>query len=95
MAVSWYVIEEGWEVVDPAGRLAGEVHEVIGDEDADIFDGLRVMTPAGLAAYVPADRVAGIEEGRVTVGIDAGALLEEDADPPAGSEVRRDRAEGL
>ena len=95
MPLSWYLIEEGWEVVDPSGRLAGEVHEVVGDEDADIFDGLRVMTPAGVAAFVAADRVGEIEEGRVSVGIDAGALLDEDADPPAGSEVRRDRSEGI
>jgi hypothetical protein len=95
MPLSWYVIEEGWEVLDPSGRLAGEVHAVVGDEDADIFDGLRVMTPAGVAAYVPAERVSEIEEGRVTVGIDAGALLEEEADPPAGREVRRDRSSGI
>ena len=79
MALSWYVIEEGWEVVDPSGRLAGEVHAVIGDEDADIFDGLRVMTPAGVAAYVPGDRVGEIEEGRISIAIDAGALLEDSA----------------
>lgn len=95
MPLSWYAIEEGWEVSDPSGRLAGEVHAVLGDEDADIFDGLRVMTPAGVAAYVPADRVGEIEEGRVSVGIDAGALLDEEADPPAGSETRRDRSEGI
>ena len=95
MPLSWYVIEVGWEVVDPSGRLAGEVHEVVGDEDADIFDGLRVMTPAGVSAYVPADRVGEIEEERVSIGIDAGALLEEGADPPAGREVRRDRSEGI
>jgi hypothetical protein len=95
MPLSWYVIEEGWEVVDPSGRLAGEVHAVIGDEDADIFDGLRVMTPAGVAAYVPASRVGEIEEGRVSIGIDAGALLEEEAEPPTGAELRRDRSEGL
>lgn len=95
MPLSWYLIEEGWEVVDTSGRLAGEVHAVIGDEDADIFDGLRVMTPAGIASYVQADRVGAIEDGRVTVAIDAGALLDEEADPPAGYEARRDRSTGV
>lgn len=95
MRLSWFVIEEGWEVVDASGRLAGEVHEVVGDRDADIFDGLRVMTPGGIESYVPADRVGDIEDGRVAVAIDAGALPDEGPDPPAGREVRRDRSQGL
>lgn len=95
MSVSWFLIEEGWEVVDTSGRVAGEVHEVVGDRDADIFDGLRVMTPGGIESYVPADRVGEIEDGRVAVSVDAGALPDEGADPPGGQEVRRDRAAGL
>ena len=91
--VSWFLIEEGWEVVDTSGRLAGEVHEVVGDRDADIFDGLRVMTPGGIESYVPAERVGRIEDGRVAVRIDAGALPDEQAAPPRGREVRRDRSE--
>lgn len=93
--VSWYLIEGGWEVVDTAGRLAGEVQGVVGDLDADIFDGLVVMTPGGIESYVPADRVGSIQEGRVSVRIDAGALPDEDERPPAGREFRRDRTEEL
>lgn len=92
--VSWLLIEDGWEVVDAAGRLAGEVHEVVGDRDADIFDGLRVMTPGGIPSYVAADRVGDIRDGRVAVRIDAGALPDEDAAPPGGAEVSRDRSGG-
>ena len=93
--VSWYLIEEGWEVVDTAGRLAGEVHGVVGDQDADIFDGLMVMTPGGIESYVPADRVGSIEDGRISVRIDAGALPDEGASPPGGREMRRDRSDEL
>jgi hypothetical protein len=93
--VSWYMIEEGWEVVDTAGRLAGEVHGVVGDQDADIFDGLMVMTPGGIQSYVPAERVGSIEDGRISVRIDAGALPDEDESPPGGRELRRDRSEEL
>lgn len=93
--VSWYLIEEGWEVVDTAGRLAGEVHGVVGDLDADIFDGLVVMTPGGIESYVPADRVGSIQDGRVSVRIDAGALPDEGRGPPRGGELRRDRSEEL
>lgn len=95
MRVSWYLIEEGWEVVDTTGRVAGEVHQVVGDRDADIFDGLRVMTPGGIESFVPADRVGDIEDGRVSVRVDAGALPDEPASPPEGGEVRRDRPRGL
>ncbi|MEX2195047.1 MAG: PRC-barrel domain-containing protein [Thermoleophilaceae bacterium] len=95
MSVSWLMIEEGWEVVDTSGRVAGEVHELVGDRDADIFDGLRVMTPGGIESYVPAARVGDIQDGRVAVSIDAGALPDEDAEPPGGREVRRDRSQGL
>lgn len=93
--ISWFLVEEGWEVVDTAGRIAGEVHEVVGDRDKDIFDGLRVMTPGGIETYVPAEHVGAIEDGRVAVNIDAGALPDEEAAPPGGVEVRRDRSEGL
>lgn len=95
MSLSWLLIEESWEVVDTSGRVAGEVHEVVGDRDADIFDGLRVMTPGGIDSYVPAERVGEIQEGRVTVRVDAGALPDEDTAPPGGREVRRDRSQGL
>lgn len=95
MNVSWLLVEDGWEVVDASGRVAGEVSEVVGDPDADIFDGLKVMTPAGIETYVPADRIGVIEEGRVAVRIDAGALPSEAVEPPGGIELRRDRSAGL
>jgi hypothetical protein len=92
MSVSWLLVEDGWEVVDASGRVAGEVSEVVGDPDADIFDGLKVLTPAGIETYVPADRVGEIEDGRFAVRIDAGALADEGAEPPGGAELRRDRS---
>jgi len=36
---SWYAITSGWEVVDRSGARVGEVIGVVGDEDADIFEG--------------------------------------------------------
>ena len=81
---SWYTVEAGWEVVGPDGEPLGSVAAVVGDQDADIFDGLRVEGD-GEELYVPADRVGEIVEGRVTV------LPGPDADPPGGEELRRDR----
>jgi hypothetical protein len=88
---SWYAIEPGWQVVDPAGAAIGEVTAVVGDQDADIFDGLRIETADGEERYVPADQVGEIVEGRVALGVDASGLEAEPAEGPGGAEVRRDR----
>ncbi len=64
--VSWLLIRPGWKVVAADGAEIGQVDEVTGDEDADIFDGLAVATSLlGKARYVPAERVGRIEEGVV------------------------------
>ena len=34
------VIEQGWSVVDSEGEDVGRIDEVLGDEEADIFNGL-------------------------------------------------------
>ena len=64
--VSWFLIEQGWEVVGADGESIGKVDEVLGDEERDIFDGLQVA--AGLVGeprYVPAEVVGEITDGRV------------------------------
>jgi hypothetical protein len=60
--VSWLMIERGWEVVDANGIHVGKVDEVLGNEEADIWDGLTVS-----GDYVPAEDVAQIVEGRITL----------------------------
>ncbi len=91
--VSWLVIEPGWEVVGADGKSLGEVREVVGDTGEDIFNGLAVSR--GLlrpTKYVPAERVAAIEEGRVRLTIDArefGALRRH-KEPPPSEQFRAD-----
>jgi hypothetical protein len=64
--VSWMMIEQGWSVVDADGEDVGRIDEVLGDEDADIFNGLQVLTGVlGTPQYVPSERVGDIVEGRV------------------------------
>jgi sporulation protein YlmC with PRC-barrel domain len=66
--VSWKVVEPGWKVVDESGRRVGRVHEITGDPEADIFDGVEVSH--GLlekTEYVPSERVVEIREGEVIV----------------------------
>ncbi len=53
-------------MVDSGGEKVGTVEEVLGDQNADIFDGLAVATGiVGRPVYVPAERVGEITEGRV------------------------------
>jgi uncharacterized protein YrrD len=65
--VSWLLIEPGWEVVGADGESVGKVHEVVGEPEEDIFDGLQVATSGvlGQTRYVPAEDVGRITEGRV------------------------------
>jgi uncharacterized protein YrrD len=73
--VAWLVVEPGWEVVASDGEKVGVVDEVLGDKNADIFDGLAV--DQGLlkkAKYVPSERVGEIVEGRVTLDLSKAAF---------------------
>ena len=64
--VSWLLIEAGWEVVGADGESVGKVHEVVGDQERDIFDGLQVSSGrVGEPQYVPAEEVGEITEGRI------------------------------
>jgi hypothetical protein len=85
---SWYAIAPGWEVVDRSGAIIGEVIAVVGDEDADIFDGLRLDSAGGDELFARGEQVAEIVEGRIALDADEKEL---DASPPGGVEVSRDR----
>lgn len=91
--VSWLLIEKGWLVVGSDDKELGKVHEVIGDSNKDIFNGLAV-TPGMLRAarYVPAERVRGITEGRVELDFDAKVFerLDEHGKMPPSAEIRAD-----
>ena len=73
--VAWKVIEPGWTVLDSAGEKVGSIDRVLGDPEADIFDGLAVG--GGLLSaptYVPSEQVGDIEEGTVNLAIDGDAF---------------------
>jgi hypothetical protein len=69
--VSWFLIEPGWQVADVAGAELGTVHEVRGDENEDIFDGLVVATSPLDKKYVPSEVVGPITEGRIELTVSA------------------------
>jgi hypothetical protein len=88
---SWFAIEPGWEVVDCSGERVGRVSHVVGDEDADIFDGLRFTADEGEEHFVEGAHVGEIVEGRVTLTTDLGQLEQSGAEEPGGAEITRDR----
>jgi hypothetical protein len=64
--VAWTLIEPGWNVVAADGSDVGRVDEVVGDENVDIFNGLKILTGRlGSPKYVPSEQVGEIVEGRV------------------------------
>jgi sporulation protein YlmC with PRC-barrel domain len=71
--VSWKVAERGWSVVANDGNEVGKLDQVLGDTEADIFDGLAVGAGTVLdrPVYVPWEKVGAIEEGTVHLGIDS------------------------
>lgn len=94
--VSWKVVERGWEVVGADGAGLGSVHELVGDVNADIFNGLHV-SPGLLRSsrYVPSEEVAAIFEGRVELRLDAAAFdrLGEAEEAPPVAEIRADMSD--
>ena len=69
-----------WPVYAADGEQVGKVFLVVGDENEDIFDGLAITHHGGPFVfhnyedrphYVPADQVASIDPGRVTLSISA------------------------
>ena len=78
--VSWEVIEPKWKVISVDDIEVGEVYLKVGDEDADIFDGLAITHHGGPALlhdytdrprYVSADQIASIQQGIVRLTITA------------------------
>ena len=70
------MIERGWVIRDADGDEIGQVHEVTGDENADIFDGLTIKHGAlSKDKYVPSEHVTEILEGEVVLETNSGAQV--------------------
>ena len=84
------MIEPGWLVRDADGKELGRVHEVTGDENADIFDGLTIKHGVlSKDKYVPSEHVAEIREGEVVLDLsrDAVERLETFTEPAPEEQV--------
>jgi len=87
--VAWTVVERGWAVAASDGNEVGKVDQVLGDPEADIFDGLAVGAGAVLdrPRYVPSEKVGAIEEGTVHLTVSAedyGQMAPYEEPPPRG-----------
>ncbi len=96
--VSWLLIEPGWKVLAADGSEVGQVDEVAGDSNEDIFNGLAVATSAlGKPRYVPAKRVAEITEGAVRLSLSAEQVeqLGEYLEPATSAQIEAESKRGL
>ncbi len=96
--VAWTMIESGWNVVASDGEDVGHVDEVTGDSTADIFNGLAISSgPLGKPRYVPAEQVARIVEGRVTLGLTSDEVkrLGTYDEPPESAQILPEKASVL
>ncbi|MGB2873845.1 MAG: DUF2171 domain-containing protein [Gaiellaceae bacterium] len=96
--VSWLMIETGWKVLAADGSEVGEVDEVAGDSNEDIFDGLAIATTAfGKPRYVPAEKVVEISEGRIRLSLsrDQVEQLREYLEPATTAEIEPDSKGGF
>lgn len=96
--VSWLLIRPGWKVVSADGAEVGEVDEVVGDDERDVFDGLAVAATAlGKPRYVPSEDVGEITDGvvRLTVTHDVAAEYREYLEPATTAEIEPDGKGGI
>jgi hypothetical protein len=92
-SVSWLSIARGWKVMAADGSEIGEIDEVIGDENSDIFDGISIaMSALGQPRYARADQVASIEQGSVRLSLtrEQAAQLQDYLQPATSAEIEPD-----
>jgi len=96
--VSWLMIEPGWKVRAADGSEVGEVDEVVGDSNADIFDGLAIATTRfGKPRYVPSEQVAEITEGTVALSLTPAQVeqLREYLEPATSAQIEPNSKGGI
>lgn len=76
--IAYLALERGTPVYDVAGKRVGEVEEVLGDLQADIFEGIRVEAGLlhGRHLVAGADQIASIHERGVALAVNRGELTE-------------------
>ena len=92
------MIRPGWKVLAADGVEVGEVDEIAGDENEDIFDGLAVAERSlGKPRYLPAEQVTEITEGivRISISSEQARQLGEYLEPATSAEIEPDSKGGF
>ena len=100
--ISWKSIEHDWAVVSSDGETIGKVFLVVGDENADIFDGIAFTHHGGAFVfhnyadrphYVAAEQVASIDPGVVRLSITSSEAADLPVhDPPESAQIEPEDA---
>jgi hypothetical protein len=77
--VSWLLIRRGCPVMSSEGTLVGKIGAVRGEPSKDIFNGIVVRANQAPPRYLPAELIAEIVAGQVTLRLSA---VEFEAVPP-------------
>jgi hypothetical protein len=96
--VSWLAVRPGWKVLAADGSEIGEVDEVVGDENSDIFDGISIsVTALGQPRFVEAGHIGRIELGDVHLSLDheAAAQLPQYRQPATSLAIEPDDHHGV
>ena len=96
--VSWLMIEAGWKVLAADGGEVGQVDEVVGDSNADIFDGLAIATSTfGKPRYVPSEQVDEITEGTVRLSLTSAQVVQlgEYLEPATSAQIEPNSKGGI
>jgi uncharacterized protein YrrD len=77
--IAYLALERGTPVFDAAGERVGPVDEVLGDESADIFDGIVISAGPLHSHHLVADetQIAGIYERGVRLSVGRAELRED------------------
>ena len=95
--IAWTALPEGVPVLDAGGdEEVGRVLHVLGDQEADIFDGL-VIEVDGTTRFADAPEVGTLHERGAVLTLDAEAIrhLPEPSENPAVIEARDAPDDGL
>jgi hypothetical protein len=100
--IAWRAIAEDTPVMSSEGEEAGRVTKIVGDNEADIWDGLAVSVDAiGPDRLLPAEKVTGIWPDRIEVSLTQAQIEElspyeetptvawDAEEPDVGAAVRR------
>jgi hypothetical protein len=93
--IAYTALEDGTPVYDRQGIRIGVAEHIVGEPEADIFDGVIIHTEPlpGRHLFAGVDQIAELRERGVVLSVGADALHEPDERPTERPDHHDDRAE--